>query len=74
MKDLRSDPGWMKDGFVLLIVLGLAASCFSGCIKSVDAWGLKMDFVGLDVHAGLNPIDKVHDQRGMNSFDSGGKY
>lgn len=61
----------------LMIIITVSCAC-SGCswtgTRSVDMWGLKWEnFAGMDVHAGFNSIDNVHDQRGVEAQPKGVK-
>lgn len=60
----------MKVAIMFAIVFWTAVAFFcTGCVRTIDLWGAKVEFVpGFDVHAGANGVDKVHDQRGVNSF------
>jgi len=62
----------MKNTEILRIIgLIATASIMTGCMRSIDAWGLKVDFAeGMDVHAGINGIDNVDDRRGINPRDN----
>jgi len=61
----------MKNTEILRIIgLIATASLMTGCMRSIDAWGLKVDFAeGMDLHAGFNGIDNVDDRRGINPKD-----
>jgi hypothetical protein len=56
---------WFCFASLLLVYL-------SGCgqilgVREIDAWGLKMQFTeGLDFGFGVNGVDNVNNQRGIN--------